>query len=137
MLIRPRRLRSSEAIRNMTAETRMSPSMLVYPIFIREGRNIIEDIPAMPGQKRYSPDTFPRILEETAKAGVKSVLLFGIPEHKDECGSEAYNENGVIQQALRSTIARAQHGNDGGVCGGRHRQGAGGVELHGGAAGWG
>ena len=101
MLIRPRRLRSSEAIRNMTAETRMSPSMLVYPIFIREGRNIIEYIPAMPGQKRYSPDTFPRILEETAKAGVKSVLLFGIPEHKDECGSEAYNENGVIQQALR------------------------------------
>ena len=101
MLIRPRRLRSSEAIRNMTAETRMSPSMLVYPIFIREGSNIIEDIPAMPGQKRYSPDTFPRILEETAKAGVKSVLLFGIPEHKDECGSEAYNENGVIQQALR------------------------------------
>lgn len=101
MLIRPRRLRISEAIRNMTAETRMSPSMLVYPIFIREGSNIIEDIPAMPGQKRYSPDTFPRILEETAKAGVKSVLLFGIPEHKDECGSEAYNENGVIQQALR------------------------------------
>ena len=85
----------------MAAETRLSPSMLVYPVFIREGSNIIEDIPAMPGQKRYSPDTFPRILEEVQRAGVNSVLLFGIPEHKDEFGSEAYNENGVIQQALR------------------------------------
>ena len=56
----------------------------------------------MPGQRRCSPDTFPRILEEVRRAGVNSVLLFGIPEHKDERGSEAYNENGVIQQALRT-----------------------------------
>lgn len=76
--------------------------MLVYPVFIREGKNIIEEIPAMPGQRRCSPDTFPRILEEVRRAGVNSVLLFGIPEHKDERGSEAYNENGVIQQALRT-----------------------------------
>ena len=101
MIVRPRRLRKNKIIRDMAAETRLSPSMLVYPVFIREGSNIIEDIPAMPGQKRYSPDTFPRILEEVQRAGVNSVLLFGIPEHKDEFGSEAYNENGVIQQALR------------------------------------
>ncbi|MCD8392176.1 MAG: porphobilinogen synthase [Cloacibacillus porcorum] len=101
MIVRPRRLRKNKIIRDMAAETRLSPSMLVYPVFIREGSNIIEDIPAMPGQKRYSPDTFPRILEEVQRAGVKSILLFGIPEHKDEFGSEAYNENGVIQQALR------------------------------------
>ena len=75
--------------------------MLVYPVFIREGKNIIEDIPAMPGQKRYSPDTFPKFLEETANAGIKSILLFGLPEHKDERGSGAWDENGVIQQALR------------------------------------
>ena len=55
----------------------------------------------MPGQKRYSPDTFPKFLEETANAGIKSILLFGLPEHKDECGSGAWDENGVIQQALR------------------------------------
>ena len=102
MIVRPRRLRKNKIIRDMAAETRLSPSMLVYPVFIREGSNIIEDIPAMPGQKRYSPDTFPRILEEVQRAGVNSILLFGIPEHKDEFGSEAYNENGVIQQALRT-----------------------------------
>ncbi|MCC8057092.1 porphobilinogen synthase [Cloacibacillus sp.] len=101
MIVRPRRLRKNKIIRDMAAETRLSPSMLVYPVFIREGSNIIEDIPAMPGQKRYSPDTFPRLLEEVQRAGVNSILLFGIPEHKDEFGSEAYNENGVIQQALR------------------------------------
>lgn len=102
MIVRPRRLRKNKIIRDMAAETRLSPSMLVYPVFIREGKDIIEEIPAMPGQRRCSPDTFPRILEEVRRAGVNSVLLFGIPEHKDERGSEAYNENGVIQQALRT-----------------------------------
>lgn len=102
MIVRPRRLRRNKIIRDMAAETRLSPSMLVYPVFIREGKDIIEEIPAMPGQRRCSPDTFPRILEEVRRAGVNSVLLLGIPEHKDERGSEAYNENGVIQQALRT-----------------------------------
>ena len=101
MIIRPRRLRRNKIIRDLAAETRLSPSMLVYPLFVREGRGIVEDIPAMPGQKRYSPDTLPRALEEVRKAGVNSVLLFGNPEHKDERGSEAYNDDGVIQQALR------------------------------------
>lgn len=101
MIVRPRRLRENQFIRDMVAETRLKPQMLVYPMFIREGANIIEDIPAMPGQKRYSPDTFPRGLEMAAKAGVNSVLLFGIPEHKDEVGSQAYAENGVVQQSLR------------------------------------
>lgn len=101
MIIRPRRLRKNKAIRDMVAETKLTPHMLVYPVFIREGKNIIEDISEMPGQKRYSPDTFPRRLEEINAAGVESVLLFGIPEHKDERGSQAYDENGVIQQALR------------------------------------
>ena len=91
MIVRPRRLRRNKIIRDMAAETRLSPSMLVYPVFIREGKDIIEEIPAMPGQRRCSPDTFPRILEEVRRAGVNSVLLFGIPEHKDERGSEAYN----------------------------------------------
>lgn len=101
MIIRPRRLRVTQAIRDMTCETRLSPSMLVYPVFIREGHNIVEDIPAMPGQKRYSPDTLPRILERAVKAGIGGVLMFGIPEHKDETGSEAWREDGVIQTAIR------------------------------------
>ena len=76
--------------------------MFIYPVFVREGKNIIEDIPAMPGQKRYSPDTLPVILERAVKAKIGGVLFFGIPEKKDEKGSEAWNENGVVQQAIRS-----------------------------------
>ena len=102
MIIRPRRLRLTQAIRDMVSETRLSPSMFVYPVFVREGHNIIEDIPAMPGQKRYSPDTLPRILERIAGSRIGGVLMFGIPEHKDECGSSAWDENGVIQQAIRT-----------------------------------
>ena len=75
--------------------------MLVYPVFVREGVNITEDIPAMPGQKRYSPDRLPVILERAMKAGIGGVLMFGIPEHKDAEGSEAWREDGVIQQAIR------------------------------------
>ena len=101
MRIRPRRLRRTAVMRAMVKETRLSPSMLVYPIFVREGRGILEDIAAMPGQKRCSPDTLPQILERAANAGVNNVLLFGLPERKDEAGSGAYAENGVVQQALR------------------------------------
>ena len=102
MIIRPRRLRVTRAIRDMVCETRLSPSMFVYPVFVREGRNIIEDIPAMPGQKRYSPDTLPVILEQVVNAKVGGVLMFGIPEHKDAEGSEAWREDGVIQTAIRT-----------------------------------
>ena len=101
MIYRPRRLRKSQAIRDMVSETKLSPSMFVYPVFIREGKNIVEKIPSMPGQNRYSPDTLPKILERAAKNKIGGVLFFGIPEHKDECGSSAWDENGVIQQAIR------------------------------------
>ena len=76
--------------------------MFIYPVFVREGKNIIEDIPAMPGQKRYSPDTLPVILERAVNAKIGGVLFFGIPEKKDDKGSEAWNENGVVQKAIRS-----------------------------------
>ena len=101
MIIRPRRLRKTQAIRDLVSETRLAPSMFVYPVFIREGVNIIEDIPAMPGQKRYSPDKLPIILERAARNKIGGVLFFGIPEHKDETGSSAWDDNGVIQQAIR------------------------------------
>lgn len=101
MIDRPRRLRRTEGIRRLCRETRLSPSMLVYPIFVREGVNIVEEIAAMPGQNRYSPDTLPRRLEEIAGEGVDSVMLFGIPRYKDELGSGAWDEYGAVQRALR------------------------------------
>lgn len=101
MIRRPRRLRGNDTIRRMARETRMDKSSLIYPMFVREGKGIVEEIPSMPGQYRYSLDTLPAALEEVAKAGVSSVMLFGIPDHKDEVGSEAYAQEGIIQQAMR------------------------------------
>ena len=101
MMKRPRRLRNSQSIRDLVSETRLSSKMLIYPVFVREGKNIIEDINAMPGQKRYSPDKLPLILERVAKSNIAGILLFGIPEKKDELATSAWDENGVIQQAIR------------------------------------
>ena len=101
MIYRPRRLRTDEVIRGMVRETRMSPDSLVYPMFVVEGENIKEEIPSMPGQYRYSIDRMDEILEEIEQAGVKSVMLFGIPQHKDEVGSGAYSHEGIVQRALR------------------------------------
>ena len=101
MTIRPRRLRTTANLRKMVRETRMDKSSLVYPMFVKEGENIKEEIPTMPGQFRYSVDRMPEILCEMADAGVGSVMLFGIPDHKDETGSGAYACDGIIQKALR------------------------------------
>lgn len=102
MTVRPRRLRGSETLRKMVRETRMDKSSLIYPVFVREGSKIREEIPSMPGQYRYSVDQLMYCLEEQAKAGVKSVLLFGIPDTKDEMGSGAWAEDGIVQKALRA-----------------------------------
>ena len=101
MLKRPRRLRSTPYLRAMVRETRMSAGQLVYPIFITEGSGVKEEINAMPGQYRYSIDRMGECLEEVTASGVGSVLLFGIPQKKDETGSGAYDDNGIIQRALR------------------------------------
>ncbi len=102
MLYRPRRLRSSEAVRSMVRETRVSADSLIYPMFVIEGENIKEEIEAMQGQYRYSIDRMGECLEEVIAAGVKSVMLFGIPAYKDEIGSGAWDDNGIIQKALRA-----------------------------------
>jgi len=96
--VRPRRLRTDRIRRELVRETRIAKSSLV---FLREGRKIVEEIPSMDGQNRYSPDMFPYFLETAQKAGIMNVLLFGIPLVKDEHGSSAYAENGVVQQAIR------------------------------------
>ena len=101
MIHRARRLRRSPVLRKMVRETRMDKSSLIYPMFVMEGSNIKQEIPTMPGQYRYSVDRLPEALEEVAKAGVPSVMLFGIPEHKDACGSGAWAEDGIVQKAFR------------------------------------
>ena len=101
MTHRPRRLRRSPVLRKMVRETRMDKSSLIYPMFVTEGTNIKQEIPTMPGQYRYSVDRLPEALEEVADAGVPSVMLFGIPDHKVACGSGAWAGDGIVQKAFR------------------------------------
>lgn len=109
IISRPRRLRRNETIRHMVRETRMDKASLIYPIFVKEGTGIKEEIPSMDNQYRYSVDMLPYALEEIANAGVSSVMLFGIPDHKDSCGSSAYAQDGIIQKALR--VAKKEYPN--------------------------
>ena len=98
---RPRRLRRSPALRELVRETRVHPGDLVYPLFVRSGKGVRTEIGAMPGQFHFSVDT---LVEEVGAAigdGVRSVLLFGIPDRKDEQGSEAWAEGAAVQTAVR------------------------------------
>ncbi len=99
---RPRRLRSRENLRKMVRETRIDEASLVYPIFVMDGENTVEEIEAMPGQFRYTVDRYTAKLKELYACGVKAVMIFGIPKIKDEKASQAYDENGVVQRALRA-----------------------------------
>ncbi len=101
LLQRSRRLRGNPLLRQMVRETRLSKSALIAPLFVQDGRKIRQEIPAMPGQFRYSPDMLLPELEALSNAGVQQVLLFGIPAHKDACGSSAWEENGIIPTTLR------------------------------------
>lgn len=103
---RSRRLRSSDTLRKMVRETRVDKSSLVYPMFVVEGENRKEEIKSMPGQYRYSLDCIAEKYEELLQVGVKNVMLFGIPDSKDELGSMAYAEDGIVQKAFRFTKRR-------------------------------
>lgn len=100
-MIRRRRLRATENLRALVRETSVSVSDLIYPLFVIEGNDIKNPIDSMPGIYQYSLDRIDEELDRIREAGVKGVLLFGIPAHKDECGTEAYNEHGIIQEAIR------------------------------------
>ncbi len=100
LLIRPRRLRSNENLRKMVRETRVDKSSIIYPMFIIEGTDIKEEIYSMPGQYRYSVDRMGEKLECLSEAGVGGVMFFGIPANKDEVGSGAYAEDGIVQKAF-------------------------------------
>jgi porphobilinogen synthase len=99
--LRLRRLRRHEMLRALVRESRVDIGDLVYPIFVAEGKNIKKEIPSMPGIFRFSPDQLPMEVEEIARNKITAVLLFGIPGHKDEVGSSAYEPEGIIQQAVR------------------------------------
>lgn len=98
---RPRRLRNTAPLRSMVRETRMSAKSLIYPLFLVEQENTKQEISSMPGQYRYSPDRVGEVIEEYLDAGITSFLLFGIPSEKDEVGSGAYAEDGIVQQGIR------------------------------------
>ena len=101
MVNRPRRLRKNSIIRDMTCETLLSKDDLIYPIFVVDGEKKKQAIKSMPGVYRFSVDMLDEEVAEAAAAGIKAVLLFGVPLHKDWCGSEAYNPHGVVQKAIQ------------------------------------
>ncbi len=101
MIKRGRRLRVNPAIRDMVRETILNSKDFIYPIFVVEGNNIKNEISSLSGNYHFSIDRLHEVIKEIQEADIAGVLLFGIPEHKDECGSEAYNDNGIVQQAIR------------------------------------
>ena len=104
---RPRRLRRTETFRAMIRETRLAPEQMIYPLFVLPGKGVREPVPSMPGVFRLSVDQLAAEARDCLALGVRSVLLFGLPEKKDGLGSGAYAKNGIVQQAIRELKNRA------------------------------
>lgn len=98
---RNRRLRRNESIRSLVRETHLHVDDLIYPIFVAEGENIRREIPSMPGIYNLSLDQLKEEMDEVVSLNIKAVLLFGIPHEKDECGTQAYHDHGIVQEATR------------------------------------
>lgn len=98
---RYRRLRENKAIRDMVRETVLNVNDFIFPIFVVEGENVKEEIPSLKGNFHWSLDRLPEIIEEVEKAHIKGIILFGIPDEKDEIASSAFAENGIVQRAVR------------------------------------
>ena len=96
-----RRLRAGEQIRSLVRETRIDKGDLIYPIFIAEGENIKKPVDSMPNVYQYSLDRADEILKEIENSGIAGLLIFGIPKHKDELATSAYDDNGVTQNARK------------------------------------
>lgn len=105
--VRMRRLRRTQNIRNMVQEVQLNMNDYIYPIFVIEGNDIKKEIPSMPGIYQFSLDHLLEEVQRAVDAGVIAIMLFGIPAKKDACGSEAYNDEGIIQQAVR--LVRAHY----------------------------
>lgn len=106
MLKRPRRLRSNETIRALVRETNISKNDLIYPLFVVEGENIKREIQSMPNIYNLSLDNYLLEIDDVVALGIKAILLFGIPDNKDEYAASAYDENGIVQRAIRATKER-------------------------------
>lgn len=98
---RTRRLRQTIALRNMVRENHVRVDELIYPLFVMEGENLAEPVESMPGICQYSLDRMNEELDRVKEAGIPAILIFGIPAHKDEVGSGAYDEHGIVQEAIR------------------------------------
>ncbi|WP_341953358.1 porphobilinogen synthase [Salinibacterium sp. TMP30] len=107
MIIRPRRLRSTPAMRRLVAENRTHPSQLILPMFVREGLSEPVPISSMPGVQQHSLDSMRRAIVRAAELGVGGVMLFGVPENKDAEGSGAIDPNGILNVATRAAVAEA------------------------------
>src|SRR5438105_10049478 len=99
---RPRRLRRNETMRRMVRETRLTVDSLIHPVFVVPGADVQEEIPSMPGVYHQSVDRVVEDAREVADLGIPAMLLFGLPRTKDWQGSDAWAEDGVVQQALRA-----------------------------------
>lgn len=104
---RPRRMRQSETLRAMIRETRLSTEQMIYPLFVLPGKGIRQEVASMPGVFRLSVDQLAKEAKDCLSLGVRSVILFGLPDKKDGLGSGAYAKNGIIQQAIRELKNRA------------------------------
>ena len=100
--VRPRRLRRTAALRRIVRETQLAPDDFIYPLFIRHGKDIQQPIRSMPGQFQWSVDRAVEEVRSVHKLAIPAIILFGIPEAKDDCGSENYDPNGIIPQAIRA-----------------------------------
>ncbi|MFJ9520877.1 porphobilinogen synthase [Kitasatospora sp. NPDC101801] len=103
--VRPRRLRSTPAMRRLVAETRLHPAELILPAFVREGISEPRPIGSMPGVVQHTRDTLRRAAAEAVEAGVGGIMLFGVPEVQDAVGSEGTNPDGILQQAIRDVVS--------------------------------
>ena len=103
---RPRRLRISKTVRDLVSETLVDSGKLIMPYFVCEGKGVRVPIKAMPGIDRVSPDNLVRDIERDLGVGITTILIFGIPDKKDEVGSEAYSDNGIVQRAIREIKQR-------------------------------
>jgi porphobilinogen synthase len=102
---RPRRLRANESIRAMIRETAVSPADFIYPLFVKPGRGLRDEVTSMPGVFQLSIDQLPAEIDDLKTLGIPAVILFGLPSSKDEAGSEAYDPDGIVQQAIRAIKA--------------------------------
>ena len=99
---RPRRLRRTPSLRRLVRETTLAPDNFIFPLFVCPGQGVRKEISSLPGQYHFSVDQLAREAEEIAKLGIPAVILFGLPEKKDEVGSEAWHPEGVVQKAVRA-----------------------------------